>query len=209
MNVYDYVEPEREATAEVKISKSRFIGQVRICRNPDEARSKLRGINAVHRQATHNCWAYRIGLNEALEEYFSDDGEPSGTAGKPIAGAIARRGLTNTLVVVTRYFGGVKLGVRGLIEAYGSTATAALSAAGEAGRVLCKRYRVIAPYETVRTLERLVQGGGSGDGAADWSYGERVEVRCSIPCSESAAFEGSLEELLRMKAVFTWEIMEE
>ena len=204
----DYLTLARAASSEHVVQKSRFIAAAVPAASEEEALSHLKAQRAAYKAASHYCYAYIIGENAGIMRY-QDDGEPSGTAGKPIAGAIARRGLTNTLVVVTRYFGGVKLGVRGLIEAYGSTATAALSAAGEAGRVLCRRYRVVAPYETVRTLERLVQGCGSGGDAADWSYGERVEVRCSVPCSETGAFEGSLEELLRMKAVFTWEILEE
>nr|HPR89953.1 YigZ family protein [Synergistaceae bacterium] len=123
----DYKEPASETTVEVKINKSRFLGHVRICRSEEEVRMKLKEVCDLHKQATHNCWAYRIG-EESYREYFSDDGEPAGTAGKPILGAISRLDLTNALIVVTRYFGGIKLGVRGLIEAYGSTATNALNA---------------------------------------------------------------------------------
>lgn len=151
----DYKEPASESVVEVKINKSRFLGHVRICKSEDEVRMKIKELSDLHKQATHNCWAYRIG-EESYREYFSDDGEPAGTAGKPILGAITRLDLTNTLIIVTRYFGGIKLGVRGLIEAYGSTATAALQTSGIVERMIKKQYHVVVPYDMVKTLHRLI-----------------------------------------------------
>lgn len=119
------------ATAEIVIERSRFIGHCREADSETAAKSFINQIRALHSQATHNCYAYRIGGGEHPLEYFNDHGEPAGTAGKPILGAIGRLNLTNTVVVVTRYFGGKKLGVRGLIEAYGQAATAVLAEAGQ------------------------------------------------------------------------------
>jgi len=203
VNPFDYKEPASEVVVEMKISKSRFLGHVRICRSEDDVRMKLREVCDLHKQATHNCWAYRIG-EDSYREYFSDDGEPAGTAGKPILGAIARLDLSNTLIVVTRYFGGIKLGVRGLIEAYGSTATDALNASGVSERTIRNMYRVVAPYDMVKTLHRLVHSHGAAEEDVLFEYGERVGITCSLPRSSGNQFENALEELLNMGRIFSW-----
>lgn len=164
---------------------------------------KLREVCDLHKQATHNCWAYRVG-EDSCREYFSDGGEPAGTAGKPILGAIVRFDLTNTLIVVTRYFGGIKLGVRGLIEAYGSTATEALNASGVAERTIKNMYQVIAPYDMVKTLRRLALSHGAAEEDIQFEYGEQVGIVCSVPRSSESQFESTLEELLNMGRIISW-----
>lgn len=106
---------------EEKIKKSTFIGYLKYVENLDDCRTFIKHINNLHPQANHNCPAYVIGKNGEIS-FSSDAGEPSGTAGKPILNAIFKHNLSNVCIVVARYFGGVKLGVRGLIEAYGSIA---------------------------------------------------------------------------------------
>ena len=113
------------ADAEFIINKSRFIGYGCPCETEEEALAFLARIRQKHKDATHNCYAFSAGGAKR----FSDDGEPSGTAGKPILNVIEQKKLVNTAVVVTRYFGGVKLGAGGLIRAYSSAASDALSAA--------------------------------------------------------------------------------
>ncbi|MBW6515103.1 MAG: IMPACT family protein [Candidatus Cloacimonetes bacterium] len=108
---------EKEVEYEEHIKKSHFIGNLLKCTTPEEAKTLINSIASRYREATHNCWAYRTGLNGELS-HCSDAGEPSGTAGKPIMGAIHKHELSNVVLVVTRYFGGVKLGIRGLIDAY-------------------------------------------------------------------------------------------
>ncbi|MBN2829124.1 MAG: YigZ family protein [Candidatus Cloacimonetes bacterium] len=111
---------------ELKISRSRFIASIKTVKSIEEAKDFITEISVAHKTATHNCWAYIIGY-EVLTEHSSDNGEPSGTAGVPMLNTLKKHKLTNVAVVVTRYFGGVKLGVRGLIDAYGSTVEEALS----------------------------------------------------------------------------------
>lgn len=120
----------QHVTWETKIQRSIFIGHTRSVDTEGEAKAFLAQIREEHAQATHNCYAYRLGLCDLPLEYYNDHGEPSGTAGRPILSAILQANLTNTIVVVTRYFGGKKLGVRGLIDAYHSTATQTLAVAG-------------------------------------------------------------------------------
>ena len=113
----------KEAVYEQEIKKSRFIAKAANVSTPDDALAFLERIREA--RATHHCWAYKIGQNYR----FSDDGEPGGTAGKPILNAIERQAIDRVMVVVVRYFGGVKLGAGGLIRAYGGCSAKCLQAA--------------------------------------------------------------------------------
>ena len=114
--------------AEYTVNRSRFIGRCFPVDSEEAALCLLGDIRKKHWDATHNCFAYRIGENAAAR--FSDDGEPGGTAGKPIMDVLTSRGLTNVLCVVTRYFGGILLGAGGLVRAYSKSAADAVTKAG-------------------------------------------------------------------------------
>ena len=114
--------------AEYTINRSRFIGRCFPVESEEAALCLLGDIRKKHWDATHNCFAYRIGDNAAAR--FSDDGEPGGTAGKPIMDVLTGRELTNVLCVVTRYFGGILLGAGGLVRAYSKSAADAVTKAG-------------------------------------------------------------------------------
>ena len=114
--------------AEYTVNRSRFIGLCFPVDSEEAALCLLGDIRKKHWDATHNCFAYRIGENAAAR--FSDDGEPGGTAGKPIMDVLTGRGLTNVLCVVTRYFGGILLGAGGLVRAYSKSAADAVTKAG-------------------------------------------------------------------------------
>ena len=116
-----FTAPRRDIDTEFTVKRSRFIGSVRTVLSAEEAAALIKDFPLLYPKANHHCWAYRVGIDSPLE-HCSDAGEPAGTAGRPILGTIKRHLLDNTLIVVTRYFGGVKLGVRGLIEAYGTAA---------------------------------------------------------------------------------------
>ena len=191
-----FFEPASEVSTEKKIKKSRFIASVRLSGSEVEAREKLKEIQNEHRQASHNCWAYRIGP-EPPAEYHSDDGEPSGTAGKPILGAILRADVTNTLLVVTRYFGGIKLGVRGLIEAYSSSATDALEAAGRVKKRKTKEYRFSVPYEMSKSLDHLLIVCEVPISDQSLTYGEKIDVLCRVPLDFRVLFEETIEEWMQ------------
>ena len=114
---------------ELIINKSRFIGYASPVSTEEEALGFLQEIRARHRDASHNCYAYTIGRNMGVMRY-SDDGEPSGTAGLPMMEVIKKENVRNCICVVTRYFGGVLLGAGGLLRAYTQGTSVALKAAG-------------------------------------------------------------------------------
>lgn len=115
--------PDEVFFNETVINKSRFLTYCKNVADVNEATDFLLGIKKKHYDATHNCYAYVVG--DVVK--FSDDGEPSGTAGKPILNAIQQKGFSDTIVVVTRYFGGIKLGAGGLVRAYGGAANEILT----------------------------------------------------------------------------------
>lgn len=138
------------------INKSRFIGYGAPCETEEEALAFLREIREKHKDASHNCYAYIIGLNAGIMRY-SDDGEPGGTAGMPIIEVMKARGVVNCVVVVTRYFGGVLLGAGGLVRAYAQGSKAALEAAGVAVMERSARQLVEVDYSTWQRLEHYLR----------------------------------------------------
>ncbi len=167
------------ATAEMTIERSRFIGHCETAADENAAKAFVAQIRAAHAQASHNCYAYRIGAAEFPLEYWHDHGEPSGTAGKPILGSIQRLGLTNVVVVVTRYFGGKKLGVRGLIEAYAATASLVLEQAGSFLKI--PQFQVVLEYNYPEHDQILYQFRQIGAVALESSFAATVVTRFQIP----------------------------
>lgn len=123
--VYKYKTLEQPVTAEFRDRGSKFIAYGYAISTPADVKEKLQLLKKEHPKAVHHCYAYRIGI-DGTQYRANDDGEPSGSAGRPILGQIDSIGITNTLVVVVRYFGGTLLGVPGLINAYKTVTTDAL-----------------------------------------------------------------------------------
>jgi uncharacterized YigZ family protein len=141
---------------ELKVRGSRFIATAFPIASKEEANEELDRIRREFWDATHNCYAWRL-APDGLQYRFADDGEPSGAAGKPILFILQQRGLLNVLVVVTRYFGGTKLGVGGLARAYGDAAAQALDAAEVVEVFPTDSLLVYTPYEDVRAIRQLVE----------------------------------------------------
>lgn len=141
---------------EIKIRGSRFIGTAIPVRTKEEAAQELAKLQKEFWDATHNCYAYRL-APDGLQYRFADDGEPSGSAGKPILFVMQQRELVNVLVVVTRYFGGTKLGVGGLVRAYSEAAQAALDMAERLEQHPTDVVRIFTTYEDVRVVRGLVE----------------------------------------------------
>lgn len=154
----DYRTVLQDAEAEMIEKKSRFIGYCRPVKSQDEAIDFINEIRALHRQATHNVYAYVIRDNNIMR--YSDDGEPAGTAGVPVLEVIKKEGLTDVAVVVTRYFGGVLLGAGGLVRAYGKSAKLGIDAAVRIEKLYCNLYLVRCDYSTYGKLEYLINTEG-------------------------------------------------
>ncbi|WIW71255.1 YigZ family protein [Anaerosinus gibii] len=148
----NYLTIQQSTVAEYEINKSRFIAYLERIATENEAIEFIEKIKKKHWDARHNCSAYIIG-EKANFQKADDDGEPSGTAGKPMLEVLKKNGLTDVVVVVTRYFGGIKLGAGGLIRAYGTSVTNAISAAQIVEKVLFSRLAVTIDYTLLGTLE--------------------------------------------------------
>ena len=132
--------------------KSEFIGYAKRVETEEEAKNFVAEIKAMHKQATHNCWAYVIGSNMGIQRY-NDDGEPQGTAGIPILEVMKKSEITDCAVVVTRYFGGILLGAGGLTRAYTKGASIALKAGGVVEKVNGVEVSLILDYDMIGKVQ--------------------------------------------------------
>lgn len=144
---------------EVIINKSRFIGYSMPVDSEEEALQFIDEINTKHKDATHNVYAYVIGEESNIQR-FSDDGEPSGTAGIPALEVLKKEDLRNVVVVVTRYFGGIKLGGGGLIRAYTRGAKIAIDAAKIVDMTLHHKLKINIPYTLYGKVENFLMSNG-------------------------------------------------
>ncbi|SFG72989.1 YigZ family protein [Sporolactobacillus nakayamae] len=147
-----YITVKKNALIETEIKRSRFISAVYPINDESEADQLIQIVRKEHWKANHNCFAYIIGKKQEIQK-ASDDGEPSGTAGVPMLDVLKRRGICNVLVIVTRYFGGIKLGAGGLIRAYAHAASNGLNAAEVVRQAPTDQWSVSVDYHLSGTLE--------------------------------------------------------
>ncbi|WP_442596360.1 YigZ family protein [Neobacillus sp. D3-1R] len=141
---------------EIVIEKSRFIAHVSRAETEEQAQEFIQSIKKKHWDATHNCSAYIIGENNHIQK-ANDDGEPSGTAGVPILEVLKKKNLKDTVVVITRYFGGIKLGAGGLIRAYGKATSEGIKATGVVERQLMQVIHTQVDYTWLGKLENEIR----------------------------------------------------
>ena len=187
-------------SAEVIIKRSRFIGHAKPVQSEEEAVQFIDSIKKAHSAATHNCSAYVIGENDQIQKQ-SDDGEPSGTAGKPILEVIKNRGLKNVAVVVTRYFGGIMLGAGGLIRAYTDGAVIGIEAAGPIRMVNHRVVQVEMDYTWYGKLENELRHRGTLLG--DTEFTDRIVVTCYPLDAEAEAFVRWVTDVTQGQSVVT------
>lgn len=138
---------------EIIIQKSRFIAQIKRAETETEAQAFIQEVKKKHWNATHNCSAYLIGEHDQIQK-ANDDGEPGGTAGVPMLEVLKKRNLKDTVVVVTRYFGGIKLGAGGLIRAYGKATSEGLDTIGIVERILKQVIHTTIDYTWLGKIEK-------------------------------------------------------
>lgn len=168
----------KECVIEFEEKKSKFIGYIKPVSTKEEAEKFIEMIKEKHRDATHNCSAYKVTDNG--QEYFKvdDDGEPKGTAGKPMGDIITYMEAENLAVVATRYFGGIKLGAGGLVRAYAKTAKLAIQEAGIVDYVKKSVFILDFPYDKTAEIEQIIYK--NGDEITEKGYHDRVTYKVSL-----------------------------
>ena len=178
-------------SARLIVKKSVFIGYASPAKTEEEARKFIAKIKNHHGDATHNVSAYIINDGRNFAVRYDDDGEPKGSSGKPILNVIQNRGLSNVVVVVTRYFGGIKLGYGGLVKAYSDAASRAIDKAGIVDVYETERFEATFPYNLFHAVKKTVEDAG---GRIIWEeYGQLVKFTVETRKGEAER----LMELLR------------
>ncbi|QIW16822.1 YigZ family protein [Pasteurellaceae bacterium RH1A] len=179
--------PQAQVVFEEEIKKSRFITYLRPTQGLEEAKAFWAEIKTLHPTARHHCWATVAGSPQDSQQYgFSDDGEPSGTAGKPMLSYLLGSGLGEVSVVVVRYYGGILLGTGGLVRAYGNGVKEALKQVEKICKILRKSYRLQCDYDQFQPLQHLFQ---------EWqieleeqAFGEKIDLVLGIKPDEIEDF---------------------
>ncbi|MGC4377988.1 YigZ family protein [Fictibacillus sp. Mic-4] len=182
---------------ELIIDKSRFIAHIARAETEEEAIQFIQSIKKKHYNATHNCSAYLIGEQDQIQK-ANDDGEPSGTAGVPMLEVLKKRKLKDVVVVVTRYFGGIKLGAGGLIRAYGKSVSEALNAVGVVERKLMQVVHTKIEYPLLGKVENEFRS--SPYPIKDIHYLEHVEFESYVPIDEVDHFKEWVTDLTNAQA---------
>lgn len=191
-----------EIIEETTIKHSRFISFAKPVFDKESAEGYLKSIKHAHPDANHHCFAYIIG-EDALIQKAEDDGEPSKTAGMPILETLKKNGMTNIIVIVVRYFGGIKLGAGGLIRAYGKAASLALENATKTEPKVLVKVSITVPFDLLGTVEHELE---SLTDTIERSYDDRAHFQVTLEEQKVNALESTLREKTSDKA--TMEIMD-
>lgn len=200
-----YKTVEKEAHAEQIIEKSRFIAYVKPVETREEADAFIASVRDLHKTATHNVPALVVGEQFQLQ-WASDDGEPQGTSGAPIVQMLVKEGVTNLAVVVTRYFGGIKLGTGGLVRAYTSSAKLGLEAAGICKMMEMQAIQYKIDYSFLSKVQNLSRDGNFS--ITDIIYEELVTIKVVTDVEKSDEIKALLGNLTAGKAALISETKE-
>lgn len=181
----------RDGSHELEIQRSRFLCSLARASTTEQATAFIAAIRKERWSATHNCSAFRIGRC-GQQQRSSDDGEPAGTAGVPILEVLGRRGITDTVAVVTRYFGGIKLGAGGLVRAYSRSVAEAIDAVGTVRRAPHTVIDVTVDHIDAGKLDNELRGAGYAIAGVD--YGSQVHLTLHVATAESSACQTWLAE---------------
>ncbi|TGA97550.1 YigZ family protein [Sporolactobacillus shoreae] len=197
MTLMPYRTVRRSGVSEIEIRKSRFIAHVYPVTNEAEAEAQIQAIRKEHWKANHNCFAYILGKKQEIQK-ASDDGEPSGTAGVPILEVLRRRMVCDTLVVVTRYFGGIKLGAGGLIRAYAHTTGQGLAAAEVIDQIPSDLWGISVDYHLSGAIDNKLRE--SHYIIKDVQYTDAVSYEVYTKQEESGVFQSWVDDLANGRA---------
>ncbi len=188
-----WFQPTDVGEHQTKIKASRFIADIFPVKNEDEIQNYLSEVKKREYTANHHCFAWRLGIGDDEIWRVSDDGEPAGTAGKPIYQALVGANITNILAIVTRYFGGTKLGKGGLMRAYGGVVQETLPLVRK--KAFIPRVRLVChcDFEHANLVYRLIETYGAQ--LRDQDYAEGVTIQLSIKKDQADQFSWDLHEL--------------
>ena len=201
--MFKYRSVSSPSRTKIAVGACRFISSLSPCETEEEARAFINQVKEELPGATHHAYAYRLGLGEKLLARFSDDGEPALTAGPPMLGVLEKEELTNIVLVGTRYFGGVKLGIGGLVRAYRSCALAGVREASICEKELQIEVQIRVPYDYLGGVLREIE---AREGKVlDLHYQQDVKVRARFPLREKEVFIRQVKEASRGAAVIETE----
>lgn len=185
--------PFAPARAEILVVNSRFIASLEPVESTEAARAFLTCVREEFPDATHNVPAFIVGGGNTTTEYCSDDGEPSGTSGRPLLAVLKGSGLGNVAIVVTRYFGGTLLGTGGLVKAYSEAGKAVLAVTRRASLVETGRFEFELPYTLFDRFRMLAES--LRVEIVEQSFAESVRLAVELPRAEQKSFESGIEAL--------------
>ena len=185
----EYTTIKSPTTTEIKVIGSRFLATAHPILTKQDAEQFLAKIRKEFWDATHHCYAYRLGT-DGIQFRFNDDGEPGGSAGRPILGAIDKCGLTDVLVVVTRYFGGTKLGVGGLVRAYSEASELVLSRSEKLVKHVTETLVATFPHSHISNVMHVVSRVGAK--IVDITYDEEVHATLDVRISRCEELRSAL-----------------
>lgn len=195
----NYLTVKGYGESEFVVQKSRFLTFVNRAETEDEALDFINSIKKKHHTATHNCSAYMIGEHDDIQK-ANDDGEPSGTAGVPMLEVLKKQVLKDTVIVVTRYFGGIKLGGGGLIRAYGTATSEGIAATGTVERRNHLLIKVTIDYTWLGKVENEVRQ--SSYPLKEITYTAGVDLFMYVPVEEEPAFIDWMTDMTSGQAAF-------
>ncbi|MFC7819301.1 MULTISPECIES: YigZ family protein [unclassified Streptomyces] len=195
----EYRTVARAGVHETEINRSRFLCALAPAATEQEAQEFIAGVRKEHADATHNCWAYVIGADAGVQK-ASDDGEPGGTAGVPMLQMLLRRDMRYVVAVVTRYYGGVKLGAGGLIRAYGGAVGEALDDLGTLTRRRFRLATVTVDHQRAGKLQNDLRTAGRA--VRDVRYAEAVTIEIGLPEADVDTFRAWLADATAGSAGF-------
>ncbi|MCG0275901.1 MAG: YigZ family protein [Thermosediminibacteraceae bacterium] len=192
-SINEFLTVERPSESVLTIKKSKFICNVKPVSSLEEVEEFIGAVRKKYWDATHNVYAYCVGIGNEEIQKSSDDGEPSGTAGRPALEVIRSKQLKNVAVVISRYFGGILLGASGLIRAYSQSAKFGLENSGVIKMMRANEYSITVDYSTINRLESTLRNNKFLIG--DINYGEMAEMHVYVPVNEVGRFEKCISEL--------------
>lgn len=196
----EYKTVEREASDYFIEKKSKFIGYVKPVKTSEEATQFINSIKSKHWDATHNVYAYVLKENNI--QRYSDDGEPSGTAGVPVLDVLLKENLVDVCVVATRYFGGTLLGAGGLVRAYSHTSKIAVDAGGIITMAECSVLSVKVDYSFYDRMNILLKDFGAN--ITDTQFADNIEIKFSIKKDRQRALEDKLTDISNGRYLLTY-----